>query len=205
MKRSAAQMAYPDSYNAAKRRRFLNRASRNSGAGLTAAQIAQVDREIVRVTRNRADKNATNFFLAATACTNAVLCEDVAVNLVHGDGSLDNFQGEGIIPQGLTVRYNFSQVATTTPLEQVRVLVVQYYGPGTLANAGGANYILNNVGGSRAALSVKDWVNRKQFKILRDSDAIQLQDGTIGGGGNGGGCMWKVLHPSKGNEKDLLR
>lgn len=166
-------------------------------SALTMAQKREVDREILRITRNKADKNVANADsgTAGTAVPNDGIVTSVLQNIVQGDSSVNNFQGEGITPLGLTVRWEWENSGADS-LNMVRIMVIQFFGTGPASPPGAVAY-LSNVGGALAPLSNKDWEFRKQFKILADSNAIQLQNDATFVGGNGQAVTGKFYIPGR--------
>lgn len=176
-----AQAGYPLQWAAAKRRRLTSRA--RNGGGVT---LAQVDKEIRRIQRRDADKRVGNKTVAPASVTSAGTVASILSTLELGDSSINRFQGEGIQPTGLTIRYNFdaSTLLQTESYGTVRFMVIQWIANGS-ASALGAGEFLTNVGGAQAPYSAKEWDNRKNFKVLSDSGPIMLQVLTGQVGGNG--------------------
>jgi len=87
---------------------------------------------------------------------------NLTLNIARGDGPIDAFTGNIIMPKRLIVRFNLDASASTYNL--MRVLTVQFENAGTLAPAG----TFQSTGSASAPLSPINWENRSLLRIHYD-------------------------------------
>lgn len=159
-------------------KRYRSARLANNVALAPATRVA-VDREIRRIKRKDADKisiqenNDSGGGTAQTAVTWLGAMRSVYGNAGQGDGSINQFNGEGFEPLSLRVRWQWEVDIDEGDYSTVRIIIIQYFAEGSAAVAGPSTF-LGNVAGANAALSYFDWDNRKTYKVLADTGPMTM-------------------------------
>lgn len=152
-----ARDAYPDKYAAAMARK---RARLGSGTDV------QSTRAIVRSEiKKGSDLKYTDNALNQAAVTSSGTVLSCLQNLVRGDVGLNNFDGNTITPQGLTVKYCFN---SNQSFNQVRVMCFQWMDSAVPTLAGIVQNNTTNLG----TLSPILITNREYIRVLYDKTHI---------------------------------
>lgn len=145
------------------------------------------DTRVVQAMRRRADLKSNErgqgyTYVGATGQSVSVL--DI---MTRGDGSVNNFQGEKIVPLRWTFRYTMEAYGVLESAAESwtvgRILLCQWLAAGSAPAPG--NILDLTVPGPLAPMSYKKWEGRKKYRILADTGPVPLNLQTAGGGGNG--------------------
>jgi len=111
--------------------------------------------------RKRTDWKYTDNNVTTTNVTSTGTITSLLANLVRGDAGKDNFGGNQINPQGITLRYFFT---TNQTYNSVRFIVFQWFDAATPVPAG----ILENASVGVAVVSPTLITNKQYIKVLHD-------------------------------------
>ena len=152
-----ARDAYPDKYAAAMARKR---------ARLATGTDVQSTRAIVRSEiKKGSDLKYTDHSLNNQAVTSSGTVFQCLQNLVRGDAGINNFDGNTVTPQGLTVKYCFN---SNQSFNQVRVLCFQWLDASTPTLAGIVQNNTTNLG----TLSPILITSREYIRVLYDKHHI---------------------------------
>lgn len=175
MKRSAtaAQLAYPQNWRNAQRRRV---ASRLNGIPIPVMQRKAIQQVALQTTKRyiarNTDKKATQDYSGLISVTTVGGIGDLLTNLVRGDNSLNEFSGSKIVPLMLTFNYliNFTpnEEELGSTYSSMRFMIVQdigYNGQMTTVS----EYMATSGIGGVPQLAVVNMENNENWRCLYDS------------------------------------
>lgn len=152
-----AREAYPDKYAAA-----MARKRARTGMG----QDVQATRAIVRSEiKKGSDLKYTDNSLSNVAVSSTGTLFNVLAQLTRGDAGINNFDGNTITPQGLTVKYTWN---TNQSFNTVRVMCVQWFDAAPPATTG----ILQSGATNTVCISPINITNREFIRVLYDKTQI---------------------------------
>jgi len=178
MKRTftSAQLAYPENYANAKRRRVASRLLKITPAVMERKKIQQVALQTVkrREARN-ADIKYTQDYSGAINVTRAGVVGDMFTNMVRGDGVLNNYEGGRITPISIEFNYHVDFTAcieeTGVSYTGLRFILFQENGPTVNQEVGQFMNLGLSSSTSVLALKNRDYPE-KNWRILYDSGPI---------------------------------
>lgn len=157
---------------------YTSNSSRPTKASkLTPAQTAAVNQIVTKKINSVLDyKTCTQSYVNASVDWSGYIW-NVLANMTRGDGAVNQFAGNNIVPKSLTLRY---QVRAGDADNMMRVVLIQWFGDTHAVVPSG---ILDGtiLGGANAPLAGYRWDNRPNVKILYDKlHQLMQQNGTIG-------------------------
>lgn len=149
----------------------------------TRSQLAMTQEIVRQEIRKNTDWKYTDHGLAAQNVTSAGTVVPLLLNLVRGDGGTDNFEGNVVNPQALTLKY----YAHTSELRNVvRVMIIQWFDAAVPIPAG----ILQNVALNFGPISPTLVTNKEFIKVLYDKTHQMAPTSSDGAGAiNGEGII----------------
>jgi len=208
MKRSAtaAQLRYPNQYNAAKYRRLGSALSKIKTGALTPDQYlaaqAIAAKSIKRDKARNADKHVTKIGNANQDIGTAGLVVSLLANLVRGDSPIQ-YEGEKIKPTYIEVNMIFNltglEDGTFEPYDSMRVWIVQTNVTTVNGQQNTYPYYFNGIASQEGrTLDTVNWDNRKTFRVIRDSGIMSF--GNVTGHANLNGSITNMRFKINANE-----
>jgi len=178
MKRSftAAQIAYPDQWNGAKRRRVASRLLKITPAVMERKKIQKVALDTCkrREARN-ADIKYTQDYTGQINVTRAGIVGDMFTNMTRGDSVLNNFDGGKVTPIGIEFNYHVDFTAcieeTGVAYTGLRFIIFQENGPTVNENVNQYMNLTLSSATNILALKNRDYPE-KNWRVLYDSGPI---------------------------------
>lgn len=187
MKRSAtaAQLAYPDQYRAARYRRVASRVGKIPIPVMQRKAIQQVALATTkRYVQRNVSKKVCNDVDTSVAVSNQGYVYNLLSDLLRGTTANDTFDGNKLIPESVMVNYQWDltnlENETGSLSTTVRLYIVQMRcGDNVEATDAGNAYFLDNaVGQTTAPLGVWNWGNWQNWNLLYDSGPIAFTSTT---------------------------
>jgi len=178
MRRSftAAQLAYPDNYRAAKRRRVASRLLAITPAVMERKKIQKVANDTYkrREARN-ADIKYTQDYSGAINVTRAGVVGDMFTNMTRGDSVLNNYEGGKVTPIHVEFNYHVDFTAcieeTGVSYTGLRFIIFQENGP--TVNQDVAQFMNLTLSSATSVLALKNRdYPEKNWRVLYDSGPI---------------------------------
>jgi len=179
MKRSAtaAQLAYPQNWRAAQKRRV---ASRLNGIPIPYMQRKAIQAVALQTTKRyisrNSDKKMTQDYSGLLTVSSTGGVGDLLANLVQGDNSLNNFSGSKITPTYLQFNYVMDFTAnigeTAAPYTSMRFMIVQDRGAPWANGAG--NYVNLTLSTLFDTLALVQAESNDNWTCLYDSGPIYV-------------------------------
>lgn len=144
-----------------KRQRSSSANSRMAKKPRYQRQDATVTAVVRKELRKKTDWRYADYSLTATNVQNAGTVYSLYSNLVRGDGGLNNFDGNLIRPQAITMKYF---IHTSTVRNAVRVLLFQWFDSATPVTTG----ILQTNTSGLATIAPTLVTNKAYIKVLYD-------------------------------------
>lgn len=161
--------------------------SRSTKDKRPAKRARSFDNRVIAAVRRKSDMKTVESGLNYTYAPNTGLTTSVLTPIARGDGSVNNFNGEKIVPHSWTVRWQAEAYGVLESATEQwcsgRILLIQWLNSGSAPAA--SNILDLTVPGPLSTLTYKKWEGRKKYRILADSGCIPLGIQTAGGGGNG--------------------
>lgn len=185
---TAAQLAYPDNWRAAQRRKVAGRLTRI--VPVQEQRIRAIAKDVVvRRESRQADKKITQDYSSVISVTRTGTVGDLLTNMVQGTGSLNNFIGSQITPTGMEFNWIIDATPndeeTASPYTSVRFMLIQDKGPRILfAVDSYMNLALTNI---YPQLALKNQEYDKNWTVLYDSGPISFT--TVDGSANYDGLV----------------
>lgn len=125
-------------------------------------QDADVTAVVRKELRKKTDWKYTDYAVTQSAVYYNAAPVSLLQNLVRGDVGINNFEGNIINPQGLTVKYFAESIQSS--YEAVRIMIFQWMDSATPATSG----ILQNTGTTTALVSPTLITNKAYIRVLYD-------------------------------------